>query len=148
MKSVLTLSFMIISVLLSACGLTGRGLAENRQKWNAAGIDDYRIKVKISKTGHAAPMGVVMIEVRDGQMVSTTKAENEWLGGYVEKCEPYDTIPEIFDLIERAEKSGPDELDVAYDSTLGYPTKLRMDTKRRTLDDELSWEVLQFEKLN
>jgi hypothetical protein len=139
-------------VLLCATGFScaswrDSGLERNRELWNRSNIDDYRMTIKIFKTGHAAPMGAAMIEVRDGQMVSTTRVEGEWLGGYVEKCEPYDTIPEIFSLIEWAEKENPDELEVSYHPTLAYPTKVQMDPDRGTMDDELFWQVLQFERI-
>jgi len=122
-----------------------RSLAKNRAIWDNAQIQNYRMKVRIMKTGHAAPMGSVIFEVKDGNAVSMTRVPNEWLGGEVERCAPYNTVPKIFDKI--ASEIGGDVLDVTYDSTLGYPTKVNIDPNRWAIDDELSWEVLQFEKL-
>ena len=146
---------MIVLYILVACWIQiscasslSSGLEKNRRIWNESKIDDYRMKVKIMKTGHATPMGVVAIEVRDGKPVSTTWAEGRSTGQPVQNCHPYDTIPEIFGLIDDAEKHDPEELEVSYDPTLGYPVRLKMDPRRTTMDDELSWEVLQFERID
>jgi len=118
----------------------------NRAKWNNSGIANYRMKMEVEKTGHAGPMGKIILEARDGNSV-LTRVDSEWYGGDIAKCAPYDTVPKMFDFIEQAAKRHPDVLDVSYDPTLGYPTQLRLDGDSRAIDDELSWEVLQFEKI-
>jgi hypothetical protein len=143
--------FMLIvaCMIQPACSLgrSGAGAAEtNRAKWNASHIENYRIRMRVDKTGHAGPMGNIVLDVQDGNSVSS-RVDGEWYGGDIAKCAAYDTVPKMFDFIEEAAKRNPDVLDVSYDPTFGYPNRVRLDYNSRAIDDELSWEVLDFGKV-
>src|SRR4051794_14181659 len=113
----LALLFVMAGSIVSCSYFSAQATLErSRKKWDESRILDYRMKVKVDKTGHAGPEGAVIIEVRDGTMVSTNTVDREWLGGDPKKIESYDTIREMFDLIEKAETKGADVINVRYDS--------------------------------
>lgn len=141
-------------------GLFGSSLEANRKKWEASGITSYRMKTVVQKTGHAAPMGTFLITVRDGKVESVLAggspgtsrgkepdvpiSDSDWLNRF----SPYDTIEDYFKIIDKAEEVSNDIFETAYEPTLGYPRRLRLDPKKSTMDDELLVEVLTLEKLD
>jgi hypothetical protein len=125
-------------------------LERSRSLWRESGITNYRVTVDIQKTGHAAPSGKFIITVRKGVAKSikpVDKPEVEVLGSNV-KFESYETLEDIFLFIERADKKALkwNKRQVEYDSKLGYPKYVNMD-EAGVLDDEMSYQVLQFEAL-
>jgi Family of unknown function (DUF6174) len=136
---------LLLAALLSCSGVGN--LKSNRERWNAAGITNYRMKLHVEKTGHAGPMGNVVIEVKDGNVVSMDRGQGDWYGGDIEKCAAFNTVPKMFDFIEQAASRKPDRINVSYDSTLGYPTRLGLDYDTRGMDDELMWEVKSLERV-
>jgi hypothetical protein len=46
------------------------------------------------------------------------------------------TIPDLFDLIERALEGAPAYFFASYDSGYGYPTRIEIDRSANAIDDE------------
>jgi hypothetical protein len=137
---------ILLTAILAAQFSCARAKVESsRRLWNEKNIKNYNFTMHIQKTGHATPMGTVAIEVRDGTAISMKRVENQWLGGDVEKCEKYNTIEKIFDIVENASGAFPDVFTVDFDSEFGYPKNLNLDPNRQATDDELSVKILQFE---
>jgi hypothetical protein len=119
----------------------------NRRLWSEGKITNYRITVEAFQNGLYIPRRPVIIDVRDGQVVSIKPApSSEQIGG-LEPYKFYDTIEKIFDRIEQAEKQRADKIEVEYDSKLGYPKNLRIDQRLSGADDELLLRILKFEIL-
>jgi len=59
----------------------------------------------------------------------------------------YHTIEELFALLARAVAAGAAQIDVEFDTILGYPTSLYIDQDRRIGDDE-QWIVASDVLLN
>ncbi|MBA3633280.1 MAG: hypothetical protein H0W58_10815 [Acidobacteria bacterium] len=125
-------------------------LNSNRRLWRESKITNYRMTVDLQKTGHATPMGKFIITVRGGVAESIKLANNPEvdLSNSVLKFGGYETIEDIFDYIESTENKSRswDKREIEYDSKLGYPKKVNLD-KSGVLDDELFFQVLQFEVL-
>jgi hypothetical protein len=142
--------FLLLSVLAaqSACGIFQSGFDRNRRLWRESNIKNYRMTIDLKKTGHAAPYGKFIITVRGGAAESIMIADKPENDIRNERFEKYETIDKIFEIIEREEKEKwiSDITEIEYDSKLGYPQKLRRDNYS-ALDDELFFQVLQFEVL-
>ncbi len=143
---------MVVTVLsIAAISCSGYKLDKNRKLWNESGVTDYRMKVHIQKPGHAMPMGKYIIEVRGRSAATIRSASNPsavidtdmFLRGFTS----FDTIDDIFTFIEKNISSFALTQQIEYDPTLGYPKKLHMDPDMSAIDDELFFEVLEFEKL-
>lgn len=145
--------FLLIVILAMqlSCGMSRqREFDSNRRLWRESKITNYRMTVDLQKTGHATPMGKFIITVRGGEAESIKAVgspEKDLKNGDI-KFGRYDTIEKIFDYIENADndKEGWDTRIVEYDSKLGYPKKVSLD-KARVFDEELFFQVLQFEAL-
>ena len=125
-------------------------IEKNRSLWRDSKISDYKMIVKINKTGHATPNGKFIIVVRGGVAKSIKpfdKPELEMLGTQI-RFRGYDTIKGIFNFIESAEKNNTfwDKREIEYDAKFGYPKKVNLD-QSGVMDDELYFEVLGFEIL-
>lgn len=135
-------------VAAAACSaLNWAEIERNRRLWRDSGIVNYRMTVDVQKTGHATPMGKFIIEVRDRKAVSIKLASDPTRDAMSERFSRYDTIDDIFDIIETAGVMRPDKMDIEYDAKLGYPKKLNLDPDASAMDDELFFQVLQFEAL-
>lgn len=123
----------------------GFSLTKNRNLWKESKIRNYRMTMEIRKTGHATPSGFAVVEVRDGKAVSINPAPGLQMGCWNNNCSRYETVEQIFAIIEDAQKQSPEELITEYDAQYGYPTHVRMDIAKRTFDDELMIKIMQLE---
>lgn len=137
---------LAILMMQISCGTLARtNFERNRKLWRDSGTVNYRIKIYINKTGHATPNGKFTITVRGGKAESIKREDNSPVDMNTARFWDYDTLDDIFDFIERGTKDAPYKFEVEYDKQLGYPKKLDLDPKQRTLDDELFFQVLEFE---
>ena len=149
------IGFIFFAVLVTqfACSpIRQMEFERNRSLWHESKIKDYKMKVKIQKTGHATPNGTFIITVRDRLAKSIkpiNKPDVEMLDTQIQFGR-YATIEVIFSFIESAEKDKQknnrwwSRREIEYDSKLGYPKKVDLD-QSGVFDDELSFEVLEFE---
>jgi len=136
-----------VLLLQISCSDPAAQFDRNRSLWQASGILSYKMTVKIDKTGHAAPNGTVEIVVRDGRTESITRVENPSTGFDLPRWAAYDSIDDIFEFMEGSIRMPPEKMDVEYDPQYGFPKKLNIDPKLSTRDDELFFQVLEFESL-
>ena len=118
-------------------------LRTNQRLWNQQNISNYRYTLGRSCFCTPEARGSVIIEVRNGRTTSVTSVAT---GQPVnpEFFQKYDTVPRLFDLIRDAIKRKADNLDVKYNSTLGYPTQINIDYSFQIADEE---EYLTIENL-
>jgi hypothetical protein len=116
--------------VLAACdgdplGIRGERmeLAQARQLWEREGTDDYRMTVR--RTG-AWFGGSAVIRVRDGVPVSVQPIDPVD-GVTPEVFGAYDTVEELFAIVENAVAEGADRLDAAYHPRLGLPVDVYVD---------------------
>ena len=148
MKKLILLTFIII---LTACSLnTTSELRENRTKWEDANITHYRYSVFIGCFCAFRNDMPLTIEVKDGTPVSITTTD----GTVVDATHPfyeiyvsYVTIDSIMLNLEADLAGDADEVIVTYDPTYGYPTRVSIDYIKDAVDDELSYEITNFEIL-
>jgi len=153
------LFFITLALLLAACAAaptepaappTVPPLAE-RQTWEDAGISHYRFELTLSCFCAFREQMPLTIEVKDGAVISITRAD----GQAVTAGDPdyefylgYGTIDGLFTKIETA-RADPEagEVTVTYDPTLGYPVDAAIDYIELAADDEMYFTVSGFEAL-
>ncbi len=116
-------------------------MERSRQVWNAQGIDDYRMIVRI--TGGMLG-GSALVEVRDGVPVSVQPAEGGPQHLPMSAFAGYDTVEELFAILERAFDRDVHELKAEYDPHFGVPIDVDIDPMRDAIDEEHGFVVEGF----
>ncbi|HEX5869909.1 MAG TPA: DUF6174 domain-containing protein [Longimicrobium sp.] len=117
-------------------------LAAARGLWNAHGSDDYRMTVRL--TG-AWWNGAAVIWVRNGVPVAVQSVAG---GSEVprEVWRSYDTVDELFALVERAVQENAHFLAAEYHSSYGLPVDVFVDMRQNMVDDEQGFIVETFDR--
>jgi hypothetical protein len=145
----------LVSLILLLAGCSGGSssgsgdaadLRRAQTRWARAGVRDYAYTVRVS----AFAPGVqrpARITVQNGRAISITPGDDEPIplenNGQIFAA--YDTVEDLFAVIQRAIDTRADSLNVDYDPVLGYPTRITIDYIRLAADDELGIQVSQFE---
>ena len=148
-------TLLVLLPLLSGCvifssahGDLQEELDSHRTMWDVAGITDYRIQFQRLCLNCSVEILVpVHITVRDGVIESVTDVDT---GQPVdpEVTGTYQTIDELFDFIQRAIDQNAAVIDVAYDGVLGYPNDADIDLSRSQFNDDVGFEIRDFEDLS
>ncbi|HEX6042017.1 DUF6174 domain-containing protein [Longimicrobium sp.] len=104
-------------------GVAGN-VAQQRQKWEGKGIDDYRFAY--SRVCFCLQHGTVQVTVRDGRVTDVRKVES---GEPVarEYWREFPTVDELFGAISDAQ-GREDVTAVKFHPTLGYPVEAEIGT--------------------
>ena len=118
----------------------------NKRLWEQANIYNYHITVSNSCFCIPDARGPVVIRVRNGQTTSITSVAT---GKPVNPqfFQKYDTIPELFNIIQDAINRKASNLDVEYNAKLGYPTKINIDYNSQIADEEIFVTIENFQEL-
>jgi hypothetical protein len=136
-------------VLVASCGLiTGSDdddateLRRAQNRWNRSGVQDYQVVVQnLCFCGYTRP---VRITVRFGSVISKVDAETgEPAPSYANARE----IARLFDLVREAIDQDADRIEVSYDATYGFPTRIDIDYIRNAVDDELQVRASEFQPM-
>lgn len=120
---------MFFFLLVACTSPLDADLAEAEQRWSDAGIEDYTYTLTWQCF---CPEGGVpsVVDVQGGEVVGSTPELPEAT-----------TIAGLFDIVRDAIASDPEALDVTYDATLGYPTRLDVDPMANAMDEEYGFEA-------
>jgi hypothetical protein len=143
--------FVLLAVLLTGCAsLVGQASSEENsdlQKWQDANISHYRYELAISCFCIFAQDMPLVIEVKDGQVVSMEyKSGKEIDPAFLEQFQLYDTIDKVFAELEKAQGEA-ERVEVTYDEKYGFPTQVTIDRAVQAADDELYLTISNFEVL-
>lgn len=122
-------------------------LRAGRERWEAAGIEDYRYTIR---TLCSCDPETFVVEVREGKAVSVTplEASVDSLDNFrTERADSLDNFRKLFDRVQAAIESRPDGLKVEYDREWGYPLYLWVDPTVDLADEDFGWLVEKFEPL-
>jgi hypothetical protein len=114
--------------------------------WESQAVDDYRYTLQVGCFCLVDVTRPVIVEVKDGQVASITYADD---GTAADPAlfERYDSIDNLFAVINEAEAQEPARLDVTYDEATGVPQSIVIDISEQMADEELYLEVSDFEAL-
>ena len=110
-------------------------LEENKLKWRANGSENYRFNFQCSCFCLRDDTREAVVEVAQGAIFVATYADD---GAAVDADlnDRYDTVDELFALLEEAVVSGAVQIDAEFDPILGWPVSLYIDQDRRIADEE------------
>ncbi|MBN8654564.1 MAG: hypothetical protein J0M11_02425 [Anaerolineae bacterium] len=146
MKKILLL---VLSLLLVACSASSE-YDQNLKKWQEANIDHYRFDLFI---GCFCPFRNVMpltIEVQNGEVVSITQVDGVVVTAEDPSYELFTSaasMDALFTMLEADLNGDADEVLVTYDTTYGFPTSISVDQIKEAVDDEIFYQVENFEVL-
>lgn len=137
------------AAMLAACGdITGSGgnraeLRRAMDRWNAQGIDDYRMTVRM-QGGMIG--GAAVVTVRDGVPVSVEPIHEgpELPASFFA---PFDTVEDLFHVLQVAHRDRAGRIDAEYHSQLGMPVDVYIDPEENVVDEEHGFEIEAFEVL-
>jgi len=146
-KQTLLISLLILALTLSACGGTKSEMQTNLDKWNAANVNHYTFELTISCFCAFRSIMPVMVEVKDGQIVSMTDVNgNPVEGANAENISEAASIDKLFEIASK-NLSEAEEIQVTYDAQYGFPTAINIDFIKLAVDDEISYYVNDFQPL-
>ncbi len=134
--------------LLAACddptSITGEQmeLERARQLWEAEGVDDYRMQVRLTGAWFG---GAAVIHVRNGVPVSVEPV-GESLGETGDLWSHYDTVEELFAILQRAVDEDADHIDASFHARYGLPVDVYIDFRESWADDESGFIVETFDR--
>ncbi|MEM7231489.1 MAG: DUF6174 domain-containing protein, partial [Planctomycetota bacterium] len=121
-----------------AGGSEGR-LEVQLEKWNGDGPLDYQFRFERICFCLASDTRPVILEVRDGEIISATDAES---GDELNpESDAFLTVDDLFIEVREAMDRSADSLDVRYDSEFGFPASVDIDFDRRIADEEVSYRA-------
>jgi len=148
MKKLILLTLIII---LTACSSIGTSeLNKNKTKWENASITHYRYSLSIGCFCAFRNDMPLTIEVKDGKPVSVITVNGtavDAANAFAETYAPYSTVDSVFHKLETDFAGGPDKINVTYDPNYGYPVRVNIDYIAAAADDEISYEITNFEIL-
>ena len=144
MKKRTLLTILLILVLsLSACGARSE-LDRNREKWESSGVSHYRFELTISCFCPFMDIIPVVVEVKDGKILSMTGADGKPLTGeFRATFEQAGTVEALF-AIAGANLAEADKVEITYDLQYGYPASIKVDRIKLAVDDEISYYIGSF----
>jgi hypothetical protein len=110
-------------------------LTENRVRWDESGSASYQFNFQRSCFCLRDYTREAVVQVEEGAIVAATYADDDTAVD-ADLNDRYDTIDELFALLEEAIATGAVQIDVEFDAALGYPTRLYIDRDRRIADEE------------
>jgi hypothetical protein len=122
-------------------------IKQSREKWEGSKFDHYVFEITMNCFCVPELTQPIVIEVKDGEPVTITYANGDEIENDVRKFfAPHDTLDKVFDLITGAVKEKADRVEVEYDVTLGYPTKIMIDRSQAVADDEVFYAIRYVKK--
>ena len=146
MKKILLL---VLSLILAACS-TASEYDQNLKKWQDADVAHYQFDLFIGCFCPFRDMMPLTIEVQNGEVVSITQQD----GTAVTENDPsytyfveVATVDRLFEELNSSLNGGADEVLVTYDATYGFPVTISIDQIKEAIDDEIAYQVANFEVL-
>lgn len=140
---VATASFVMIKVF---SGFAGSVPAPDSPSalWESHKLDNYRYTLQVSCFCPTEVTRPVVVEIRDGAIASLTydddgtAASSDWFAYYA-------PMENLFTIIADAQAQTPARLDVTYDESYGVPLSVDIDISEMMADEEIRWEITNFE---
>ncbi|MBI5825337.1 MAG: hypothetical protein HZB18_15015 [Chloroflexi bacterium] len=148
MKKIILLA---LALVLSACSAgAGTEFDGNLSRWEDANIPHYRYTLFISCFCVFSDEMPLTIEVKNGEVVSMTRSDGTAIAptdNFTEIYQPYLTMNRLFLKLEADLTGEADNVTVTYDPVYGFPSNVSIDYIIEAIDDEISYQVSNFEVL-
>ena len=129
------------ALLLAACGgdsttAPANHLGEQRALWASQGLTDYTFDVV--RICYCQFVADVRVTVKDGVITGVTELASE----VARDPELFRTIDGLFDLVQDAYARDAHEVQVEFDPSRGYPTRIWIDYVQMMADEEVGFTLL------
>jgi len=111
-------------------------LADYRTLWETQRLTDYTFDV--SRVCYCQFRGDVRVTVKDGVITGVTELASE----VARDPETFRTIDGLFDLVQDAYDRDAHEVQVEFDPSRGYPTRIWIDYVLMIADEEMGFTLL------
>lgn len=141
---------LVLALVLAGCSAVPKSeLVRNREKWDAAHIESYRMNLFIGCFCGFTDRMPLTVEVRKGEVVSMTYADGTEVGSDMNRpyFDRFATIDRLFADLESGDTSKADKVEITYDPTYGFPSQVNVDAIENAVDDEYSVQLSNFEAL-
>jgi hypothetical protein len=128
-------------IFLAGCD-TLTGTQPEKALWNALDIENYDFVYQVSCFCGIPGPNPVKLSVRKGQVTAAAPVGS--FTGSIPALSTYPTIDSLFVILEAAEKKTPAGVEVDFDPTYHYPTKIAIDPVKNAADDEVTYTVESF----
>jgi hypothetical protein len=118
-------------------------LDKHRHIWENEVVRDYQYRLQVLCFCPPEVTNPVIVEVKGGVTSSVIYVGTGLPVGNTNFIK-YDTIDEMFQVIEYAIDQGADEIKVEYDADLGYPARIEIDFIKMAVDDEITYTISHF----
>lgn len=130
----------VIGMLTASCSYPDVELAEGRERWAAAGMTAYEYHLRRSCFCDPEYTAEVIIEVVNGAIQTVRYADTgEPIGA--DRFSTYETVEDLFDIIENAIENDVVGVYVTYDPVDGYPFSVEIDYEPDVADEEIAFYV-------
>jgi uncharacterized protein DUF6174 len=121
-------------------------LAEKRAVWAAEGGNsyDYTLELQCYCAPAAQLEESVRVSVRNGVVVSRTYTTTTPVAASAAVFDTYDTVPELFAVVEAAIRGDANVLQVGYHDEYGFPEVVNIDPSGSVNDDQRLFIVSDF----
>jgi hypothetical protein len=137
MGSMLALGVALLALAGPAGAPDERARLERAQaRWSRQHLRDYRYRLEVGCFCPEQVRGPHTLTVRDGRPVRPRRFTAS-----------YDTVPELFGVVDDAIDGRVASLTVRYDRRRGFPRTISVDGRRNVADDEITISVDRFRRL-
>ena len=128
-------------LLLAACGSDSptapvNHLGEQRALWASQGLTDYTFSVR--RVCYCQFVGDGRVTVKEGVITGVTELASE----VTRDPETFRTIDGLFDLVQDAYDRDAHEVQVEFDPSRGYPTRIWIDYVLMIADEKMGFTLL------
>lgn len=142
----LALSVVLLLGTAAGCGIVGpdddrrEEIEERREEWESRSFRDYAFTLRVACFCLPAATEPVRVEVRRGRIARIVDPDTGELVDQ-DRWPLYPTIGGLFTILLEAVEADAHEIDVEWDAMLGHPRHVFIDYERRTVDEEIGYEV-------
>ena len=116
-------------------------LARARSTWGITRPASYQYTLRFQGTYPPPFPHAVIFRVMNGRSARVTEIDDRWRAFF----DPFDSIDKLFAFIEAKLKARPAKATIEYDLALGYPMNVFIDPQARVADDEIVFQVTDFD---
>lgn len=120
-------------------------LAQQRDRWQASAVSDYRFTFVRHIAQSPSSTNPVIVTVRNGSIAAARfESAPKIVKVEPEKRKHLPTIDSLFAFVRHTADEGADSLRVRYDAETGFPYAIFVDPNRKKTNDEVEIEVKDF----
>ena len=119
---------LIYNALFPKAYWQSRELEQNQAKWESQHINHYRMSLVLPFSSNHFGLNPLTVEVQDGKVISAVDVRGEIISPEDDQefayLYPLFTIPGLFSDTYKKFWGNPEDMEVSYDPSFGYPSSI------------------------